>query len=253
MKDKDFIDKLQIQFKDRPNISTEELHSFFKKEDPGIPDSTIAWRIYNLKNKGILTHIGRATYSIGKSDKENFIPTISAQEKKIYSQIKSELPYLKINIWDTRTLNSFMVHQMGRYFLIVETEKDGMEPIFNLLSENNKNVFLNPDKKTLELYSANFKECIIIHQLISEAPTIEVQGVVTSSIEKLLVDCIAEKEILSGHREELDNIFNTAGEKYNVSIKSAQRYARRRGQLPELQKLFYAHLKNSLKRNNTKK
>jgi hypothetical protein len=252
VKDKDFINKLVKRFKGRDDISTDELFTFFRKEEPRIPNNTISWRIYHLKHKGILTHVGRATYSVGKSDKENFVPTISAHVKKIYSHIKKELPYLKVSMWDTRLLNSFMVHQMGRFFLVVETEKEGMESVFNLLSENNKNVFLNPDKKTLELYSANFKESIIIHQLISEAPTMEVQGVVTSSIEKLLVDCIAEKEILNGHKEELGNIFNSIAEKYNISIKSAQRYARRRGQYPELQKLLHAHLNISSKRRRAK-
>ncbi len=245
MKDNDFINKLLKRFKGRNDVSTDELFTFFRKEEPRIPDNTISWRIYNLKHKGILTHVGRATYSVGKSSKENFVPVISSQVKKIYSQIKRELPYLKICIWDTRLLNSFMIHQMGRFFIIVETEKEGMQSIFNLLSDTNKNVFLNPDAKTLELYSSNFKESIVINQLISEAPTTEEQGVLTSTVEKLLVDCLAEKELLYGHQEELDNIFSSIAENFNVSIKSAKRYASRRGQLFELEKMLDKHFKVS--------
>ena len=214
-----------MQFKGRNDVSTNELFTFFRKDEPRIPDNTISWRIYHLKHKGILAHVGRATYSVGKSSKDNFVPVISSQVKKIYSQIKKELPYLKISIWDTRLLNSFMIHQMGRFFIIVETKKEGMESVFNLLSNTNKNVFLNPDTKTLERYSTNFKESIIINQLISEAPTIEEQGVITSTVEKILVDCLAEKKILYGHQEELGNIFSSITENFNVSIKSAKRYA----------------------------
>ena len=90
MKDKDFINKLLKQFKGRNDVSTDELFTFFRKEEPRIPDNTISWRIYNLKHKGILTHVGRATYSVGKSSKENFVPVISSQVKKIYSQIKRD-------------------------------------------------------------------------------------------------------------------------------------------------------------------
>jgi hypothetical protein len=235
-------------FKGRNDVSTNELFAFFKKQEPKIPDNTISWRIHYLKHKGILTHVGRAIYTVGKSDKQNYLPVLSAQVKKTYFGIKKELPYIKISIWDTRLLNSFMIHQMGRSFIIVETEKEGMESIFHLLSETNKNVFLNPDAKTLELYSGNFRESIIVKQLISEAPTMEAQGVITSSVEKLLVDCLAEKELLYGYQEELQNIFSSIAEKFNVSIKSARRYARRRGKLPELQKMLDKHFKVSAKK-----
>ena len=134
---------------------------------------------------------------------------------------------------------------MWRFFIIVETEKEGMQSVFNLLSDTNKNVFLNPDAKTLELYSSNFKESIIINQLISEAPTTDEQGVLTSTVEKLLVDCLAEKELLYGHQEELDNIFSSIAENFNVSIKSAKRYAGRRGQLFELERMLDKHFKVS--------
>ncbi|MEK6616565.1 MAG: DUF6577 family protein [Bacteroidota bacterium] len=245
MKDQDFISKLLKHFKGRNDISTDELFAFFTKEEGKIPVNTISWRIYHLKEKGILTHVGRATYAVGKTDKGNFIPFISAHVKKIYSQIKKELPYLNISIWDTRLLNSFMIHQIGRFFIVVETEKEGMESVFNLLSATNKNVFLNPDNKTLERYASNFNESIIIQQLITEAPTLQVQGIDTISIEKLIVDCLAEKELLFAHQEELDNIFSSIAERFNISIKSARRYASRRGQSAELDKVLHTYFKVS--------
>jgi hypothetical protein len=99
--------------------------------------------------------------------------------------------------------------------------------------------------KTLERYASNFNESIIIQQLITEAPTLQVQGIDTISIEKLIVDCLAEKELLFAHQEELDNIFSSIAERFNVSIKSARRYASRRGQSAELDKVLHTYFKVS--------
>ena len=237
MKDKKFMKNLEKYFKGRTDVSTKELSAFIKRQEPSLPDKTVSWKIHLLKEAGVLAHVNRGRYSFG-DNKPLFQPPISEQLKNIYTQIKKELPYINISIWDTRWLNSFMIHQIGRFDVIIETEKDAMDPVFNLLSEKNKNVFVNPDKKTLERYSGNYNESIIIMPLITEAPTISANGIITASIEKILVDCLVETELFSAQQEELDNIFKTAFEKFSINIHRASRYARRRDHLKELENML---------------
>ena len=233
MNDKALIQNISKHFKSRSAVSTKELFDYIKSKEPKSPDNTISWKIYLLKEAGKLIHISRGLYSF--DDKGAFHPPISPLLKKLHNRIKKELPYLNFCLWDTRWLNGFMIHQINRFYIVIEAEKDGVESVFHRLSEDYKNVFLNPDKKTLERYGSNFNESIIVKPLISEAPIIRADNIETISIEKLLVDCIVDVDLFAAQQDELEYIYRTAFEKYNVNINKAKRYARRRDHLEEFE------------------
>ena len=233
MKDKILIQTINKHFKGRAEISTKELFDHIKSREPQLPDSTISWKIHLLKESGELVHISRGLYSF--KNKDSFHPPISSQLKKLHNRIKKELPYLNFCVWDTRWLNGFMVHQINRFYIIIETEKEGVESVFYRLSEDHKNVFLNPDKQTIERYANHSTDSIIVKPLISEAPTISVNDIETISIEKLLIDCLVDKDLLAAQQDELEYIYQTAFEKYNININKAKRYARRRDHLEEFE------------------
>jgi len=234
LKDSTIVKKLKERFNGKGVISTKELTSFLRKQYPGVAEQTIGWKIYQLKDEGILKHVSRGMYSF--SSRAKFIPPVSDELKKLYKKLKGQFPLLNLCVWDTRWLNSFMLHQPGRFYLIVETEKDGMEPVFHFLLDSYKNVFLNPDKQTIERYVANAQESIIVKSLVTEAPLHTVDSVHTSSLEKLLVDCLSEPDLLAAQRSETEHIFREAFERYNVNINKARRYARRRDRINELEK-----------------
>ena len=236
MTNKALIQNINKHFRSRSAVSTKELFEFIKSKDPKVPESTISWKIFLLKEAGELIHVSRGLYSF--EDKGSFHPPISAQLKKLHHRIKKELPYLNFCIWDTRWLNGFMVHQINRFYIVVETEREGVESVFHRLSEDHKNVFLNPDKETLDRYGSNFGENIIVKPLITEAPTTTIDNIETISIEKLLVDCIVDSDLLSAQQDELEYIYQTAFEKYNININKAKRYARRRYNLDAFESML---------------
>ena len=229
-----FSDKLYARFEGSATISYNDLFAFLRKEFPDLADKTINWKIYQLKSEGVLSHISRGLYSLRR--KNNFHPELFRDLKRIYTKVKRELPLVKLCIWDSRWFNEFMIHQLFRYFIIVETEKDATSAIFNILTGFIKNVFLDPDQEIFNRYIVNFEEVIIVKSLISEAPLLELDKMMIPSVEKLLIDCLIDTDLFAAQQEELDHIYQSVFQKYEVNINKISRYARRRGQISELEK-----------------
>ncbi len=138
-----------------------------------------------------------------------------------------------------------MLHQPGRFYTILEVEKDVMESVFYELKEKYKDVYLNPTDEILSKYVVNKKDPIIITSLITEAPTEKVDGVVTTTLEKILVDIYSD-EIFFGAQQgaELERIYNSVFEKYTVNNTKLLRYANRRNKKKVIEQLINKTLRN---------
>ena len=90
-----------------------------------------------------------------------------------------------------------MLHQPNQFFVLVETDKETTNSIFYFLREIKKSVFIEPTKDILEKYVVNEYEVFIIKPLVTEAPTQNINGVETASIEKMLVDIFCDDVIFS--------------------------------------------------------
>ena len=152
--DKLNIDKLKTHFKSKNVFETANIIAFYNKLEKEVKPTAINWRIYSLVQMGILKRIGRGKFSIGKG--ENYVPEISPKLKTIYKKLKKEFPYLDICIWNTSALNEFMVHQPGRFYFLIEAEKEATRSVFFFLKEAKYSVFLEPTKDFFEIYSSLF-------------------------------------------------------------------------------------------------
>ena len=189
--------------------------------------------MYSLVQMGLLNRIGRGKFITGEG--KNFIPEVSPKMKAINSKLKKEFPYLKICIWNTSALNEFMVHQPGRFYLLIEVEKDATQSIFYFLKEANYSVFIDPTSDLLEKYLPSKKESLIIRSLVSEAPIQNVKGINTASLEKILVDVYCDEVIFSSQQgAEMRKLFIEALNKYSVNENRMLRYADRRRKKEEL-------------------
>ena len=176
---------------------------------------------------GLLNRIGRGKFIIGEG--KNFVPEISPKMKAINNKLKREFPYLKICIWNTSALNEFMAHQPGRFYLLVEVEKEATQSIFYFLKEAKYSVFIDPTFDLLEKYLPSEKESLIIKSLVSEAPIQNIKGVYTASLEKMLVDVFCDQVIFSSQQgAEMRTLFTEAFNKYSVNENRMLRYADRR-------------------------
>jgi len=225
--DKLHIDKLKDNFKDKETFSVNDVVRFYMKDEPQIKITTVNWRIYNLVQRGILDRIGRGKLALGKGRK--YLPEISAKLKSIYSKLKKEFPFLEICIWNTSSLNEFMVHQPGRFFILIEVEKEATQSVFFFLKTAKYPVLVEPTNEIIEKYLSEDKENIIIKSLVSEAPVQVISGLKTVTIEKMLVDIFCDETVFSAQQGyEKRTIFVEAMNKYSVNENRMLRYADRR-------------------------
>ena len=101
-----------------------------------------------------------------------------------------------------------------------------------------KKVFLNPTSEIYLRYIGNFNEVIIVKKLITESPIVKIDKIWVPSLEKLLVDCLVDKQLFAAQQNELDFIFKSVFSKYTLNISKMTRYARRRGYESELENII---------------
>ncbi len=226
--DKLNTEKLEHRFKDESVFELTDILDFYNQFEPEVKSTTLNWRVYTLVQTGVLQRIGRGKFSLGTG--KNYLPEITPQLKSIYKKIKKEFPYLNFCIWNTSTLNEFMLHQPNKFYYLVEVEKDALESAFYFLRETKFAVFLEPTGDILEKYSPDNKEIIIVKTLVSEAPLLSVNAINTVSIEKMLVDIFCDDVIFAAQQgSELRTIFAEAFTKYTLNQSKMFRYADRRG------------------------
>ena len=123
-----------------------------------------------------------------------------------------------------------MIHQPLNSYLIVEVEKDGLKSVFYNLKESNYPVFIDPNRDIIENYVPINKQSIIIKPIISESPLLQMDNILTASLEKILVDIFCDKDLFDAYQgNELRTIFREAISKYTINMNRMIRYASRRG------------------------
>lgn len=215
-------------FKTFDNITTKNISDFYLKNEPNIKQTTINWRVYTLVQMGVVARIGHGSFVVTSLQK--YQPTLGAEIKDIATSIKENYPFLKYCIWNTVILNEFMHHQIGQFYLIIEVEPDAAMSVFYFLQEAKYPVFFMPTSNMLAMYSPNEKNAVIVKGLVSEAPTQEIDNIVTISIEKILIDIFCDTSLFVAQQGiEMQRIFTSIFEKYVINKDTLFRYAQRRG------------------------
>ncbi len=109
------------------------MFEFYQTIEPYVKKSTVNWRIYNLVQLGILKRIGRGKFILG--NQATYVPNIPPKLKTLNKKLKKQFPFLDTCLWTTAVFNEFMRHQPGKFFLIVEVDKDAVESVFFLLKD----------------------------------------------------------------------------------------------------------------------
>jgi hypothetical protein len=222
------IDQLKECFKDKKNFDTSDIGAFYIQLEPDVKATTINWRIFNLVRIGVLNRIGRGRFAI--DEKSLYIPEVSSKIKSIHSKLKKEFPYLRMCIWNTASLNEFMIHQPGRFYLLIEVEKEATQSVFYYLKERKFSVFIEPTMDLIIKYLPYEKETLIVKSLVSEAPLQIIDNINSPTIEKILVDIFCDDVIFAAQQGfEMNTIFQEALNKYAVNENRMIRYANRRG------------------------
>ena len=227
-------------FKDKSSVTSQELASYFRKEDINATDESIRKRISRLKSSGFLVSIRQGVYAL--DGKPQFKPVSDTFMQKLAKVFTTAYPEINCCVWSSSWLYEFMIHQPARYFYFFETEPDMVETTFNLLKDNGINAWLNPDEQTMQLYVLGNKNAVIVKPLITRAPLIKSRKVNLPMLEKMLVDAWVDKKFfyfLQG--SELSTIFNFAFSRFAVNYSRLLSYARRRGVEKEIEQYIKKH------------
>lgn len=196
-------------------------------------ETTINWRIYNLVQSGILERIGKGKFRFGIN--KTWKPEITSQLSTLHRKLKKQFPFLNICIWSNSVFNEFMVHQLFKYYTIVEVEKDALEPVFFWLKDAKYNVALDPTEDYIYKYLSGDGEKVVVKPVLSEAPLQIINDITVPSLEKILVDIVSDKVLFDSQQgSELRNIYAEAFRKYSVITDRLLRYASRRSKREEI-------------------
>ena len=219
-------------------FTREELIANLKSENHiGLP-GIFSEQLNRLLKSKQLIRIKRGIYKLSDDVKKNFSVVCSEEMKKINQQIKRQFPFVDYCLWSTSTLMPYMHHIPNLNLLFVDVEREVTESVFYFLnSDSTKRVFLHPSLTDFERYISTNK-AIIIRPLISESPLQWVEGINTPTIEKVLVDIVADVEFSFLQGSEINYVYTTIFEKHNVNKNKLLRYAARRGRQEEVKKLI---------------
>lgn len=239
-------DQVEQALKSGKVYSHKELINALRKEKPGLADNTYQWAIRDLLKHQVVRKMGHNQYILYRDwPSTEYQPAYSEHAKHLIDILGKEYPYVSFTIFETVLMNEFLNHLVAQNTVFIQAEKESNAFLFRFLQEQGYNdLMYKPSGKDFSLYWA--KDCIVVSDLISEAPLMNVAPH-TICIEKLLVDMYADKLISTTYsKAEFPEVLHLALSQYHVDRTKMLRYARRRNrdkklaQLLEGEKKYYA-------------
>ncbi len=180
-------------------------------------------------------------------------PKISPEIIKLAKQITNKFEDVKHCIWETEWFNEFSQHQASRRIILIEIEKDFIEPLYYELKDSSRQeVYMNPDDKLINFYIAESNFPVVIKKLITRSPISKRidKGVTlyTPLLEKILVDLFSEEKLFSYLQgSELIHIYKNALSNYAINFTKLFSYAKRRERENDIRRLMTIHMHHLVK------
>ncbi|MDE5808922.1 MAG: hypothetical protein K2H59_01410 [Muribaculaceae bacterium] len=189
---------------------------------------TLSWYIRRLLDDNILFKLGRGVYTSRVAPTSEYIPRVSNKSLKVAKAISKTFPYINICVFDGENIADFQHHLSTNNIHYVEVDRDAVESVFHFLKQEGCTVYLNPDKDFAYKNIDISKEAFVVKPLISESPIMEIRGVKTPRLEKILVDILCDDDKDYLHGNEWYRIFENAHNMYYINRSMLLRYASRR-------------------------
>ena len=229
----------------KQQFTTRDLLKQLKILYPNDTQSTLSWRISDLKKNGAIHQIGRGLYGFEK--KPDYTPRFTQKGKQLYKEIKNLMNGEILVLYESPMLADLLDIKRKKYIIILLVPKQKIEVLFYDILQSGKRVFLKPNKEVVQKHIMPYKESILIYPLISGMPIIEIDSYKTVSIESFLVaSCIYNEIYLVPNRIDIDYIFQKAFEKYNINVSKLIRFATRRDRRHEIINCIKKYVKYDL-------
>ena len=204
------------------NVCAEDLTAYC-----GIKNTTARQYLSDISRKGGLVRTSRGNYAV--SQKQNFVFTPNKISQTIYKQLSKQLPYNDFCVYDGSIFSQFQHHLFTNNAVYVETNKDSVDTVFNILKTKYNNTFRQQNAIFMTDYVDLRKKCFIVKSLVTESPLAEIDGMHVPTLEKLLVDIQKDADFDYLRGTESVYIYQTAFELYNINTQRLMRYSKRRG------------------------
>ena len=185
----------------------------FKVMMPGVPEQTVFSRIRSLERKGLIYEPGRGRYSLGA--KPVYKAKVSPKMLELNKLLVSEF-----------TGASLCISTMDGSNVVVETDRKVVDKMLVFLRGRYLNVFTF--REAIANRSA-LKDAIVVKALITDSPLVSFEEMNAPSLEKTLVDLVADKDFFRLDDEAIHKEFQRAFEVYPINRNRLVRYAGRRG------------------------
>lgn len=216
---------MELLFREQDEITITDI----KKRFPDIPEQTLFSRIRALEKENLVVRVQRGRYVKGSKPRYsiNFTPLMFELNALLTASFTDR--FLCISTDGKNTL--------------VETDKTAVQQILFFLRERYPNVF---SFKEASPYLPSISGGIIVKPLITDAPLLESSGLNTSSLEKRLVDIVADKKYFHLGDQSILKEYQRALEVYPILTDRLLRYAGRRGVKEEIM-VILGHLNEGRK------
>ena len=185
----------------------------FKAMMPGKPEQTVFSRIRALERKGLIYESGRGRYSLGA--KPVYKAKVSPRMLELNKLLVGEF-----------TGASLCISTMDGSNIVVETDRKVVDKMLVFLRGRYLNVFTF--REAIANRSA-LKDAIVVKALITDSPLVSFEEMNAPSLEKTLVDLVADKDFFRLDDEAIHKEFQRAFEVYPINRNRLVRYAGRRG------------------------
>ena len=244
------LKKFSQLFNEGSVVSRVEISDFLRQFNNTIKNSTISWRIYELEDSGYINRMGNSQYRImnptGRIHFEYYLDNyVSSKVIEFNSKFSSEhnsfnnlnrfdKAEYEISIWSSSILNSFTKHQRFSQVIIIELNMFREEDLYYYLKDNNVKSIGFTDAYNLDYLFLGESEKTVIEKLPKRSPLIRKSKmtrnmVYAPSIEKILIDIIKYRKILSLDEQEIVDIYKEVFSKYIVNERRLHNYSRIRG------------------------
>ena len=190
----------------------EVTSSHFKALMPGIPEQTVFSRIRALERQGVIYESGRGKYTLGS--KPEYRIELTPKMRELNSLIMSEF----IN-------TGFCISLHKGNNILIETDKGAVESVTAFLRSRYPGVysFREAAHRRTEL-----EDSIVVKPLVTNSPLLSQDGMDVPSLEKALVDIVADRDFFRYDDELIMNEYQRAFEVYPINSNRILRYAGRR-------------------------
>lgn len=222
------LKELEYKFSGIPIVPEEKIFAYFREKEGDIKLTTLRWRMYHLRQQGIVHRVARGKYSF--RNRKQFKPMISHALKRIFNEFGKNLPYTKKCVWETRWLLPLAEFQPVTNMLILEVEKEAFGKALSIYGDKIRTTFIEPSRNEMEKYVLSHDETLIIKRFLFRAPVQWVEGFAIPRLEKILVDLFVDKKIFMAYQgQELEKIYRTALSDFEIDFTILKGYAQRRG------------------------